>query len=135
MWWRADLIFSYWIFAWFLLYIAGMVSISPKFALMMAFLEFAVTFFLVPEQIKTAYLLANIVIKIVPFMLVVDDMSFSQIEVVLTALLFCIYACYLYVNGTTVSRVYGLAQKSASNMRRIAPLTRVIQRGLVRLRG
>ena len=36
---RPDYLFSYWVFAWYLLYMVGLVTPNPKFAIIVALLE------------------------------------------------------------------------------------------------
>lgn len=41
---RLDYVFSYWIFAWYLLYIAKITKYNPKFVLILGIIENSFTF-------------------------------------------------------------------------------------------
>jgi hypothetical protein len=68
---RPDYIFSYWIFAWYLLYITGWVTPNPKFAIYIAIFENLIIFlsmiYLKTNLKKVIYFLIMVIlIKLIP---------------------------------------------------------------------
>jgi len=68
---RIDLVFSYWIFGWFLLYLGKFTSFSPKFALILGLIENIIMWILMiiygtPLFTIGYFILINLFIKIIP---------------------------------------------------------------------
>ena len=102
---RIDLVFSYWIFAWYLLYIFHIIHISPKFALIISLFEnFVMLLFMIYYSSYTSilyFLLINLFIKVIPFYTVMND-KIRKENIIQTILLFFIYSLWIYVNKYTV---------------------------------
>lgn len=69
---RVDLVFSYWIFAWYLLYIVKIVKYSPKFAIGIGILEniLLLCFMILNGSNKRTifyFVFINTFIKVIPF--------------------------------------------------------------------
>jgi hypothetical protein len=68
---RIDLVFSYWIFGWFLLYLGKFTSFSPKFVLIVGLIEnvmmwIAMFMYATPLFTIGSFMLINLFIKIIP---------------------------------------------------------------------
>lgn len=64
---RFDLVFSYWVFAWYLLYMAGVVTANPKFALLMALGVNILQLLFMTDPVKMLIFVGiNMFIKVLP---------------------------------------------------------------------
>ena len=101
---RFDLLFSYWIFTWFLVYIAGWTTYNPTFALTIATLENSIMLALMYKtRIYTVllFILALFLFKLLP--LYVITRRIRRRDIVATLVLFSIYAGWMYFNGQTLA--------------------------------
>lgn len=113
---RADFIFSYWIFAWFFIYIFGMVSINPKFALIIALLENIGTlcylmFFSAPFIAISKFIIVMIVQKIIPLFMILNEKILLS-DIMFTLGLFLIYLLWLFANNISFFKVYSKIRDS-----------------------
>ena len=74
---RIDLVFSYWIFIWYLLYILNIVKYNPKLALLLAIIVNLIVIILMiyyknPLSIIVSFCLINLFIKIIPFISLIE---------------------------------------------------------------
>lgn len=107
---RFDLLFSYWIFAWYLFYIFGWTTYNPKFALLVGILENTVMLLsMYKTRISTVllFIIAILLFKIIPLFSITRIIQ--KRDVVVTFLLLILYIAWLYINGHTL---YYLIQES-----------------------
>lgn len=104
--WRLDLLFSYWVFAWFLLFVTGIVETSPLFALVLVVAEVTCSIVMQPEKRTIAFVLANVLTKLIPLAIVVQAGCGQSAEVWPTLGLLVVYLLYLHINGRSVSQMY-----------------------------
>jgi hypothetical protein len=107
---RIDLIFSYWILAWYLAYMAKLTPYNPKWALMLGIAENILqTIVLVLYNASLSsillFLLINLAIKGIPLYTIYNTKSTTK-DVYALALLFAIYIQWVHVNGETVISYY-----------------------------
>jgi hypothetical protein len=107
---RIDLVFSTWIFVWFLLYVATIVEVSPKFALIAAIAQNTVLLWEIckhrtPNNHIWRFLVLNLFIKILPLVIVWGD-QVTLAQVVVLAVLLCMYLGWLALNGTRYDEIY-----------------------------
>lgn len=110
---RPDLIFTYWIYLWFIVYLfipkPSLVP-NPSFALLVGILEniFTIGYLVYIGSAHTVWFaLSAIVTKGVPFYLVFDrNQIFSKTPIVDTVVLFLAYTAYLFAVGTNPVEVY-----------------------------
>lgn len=120
---RPDFLFSYWCFAWFIIYyfidystkspIGQYIKtyLNPKLALILAFIE-NLTVFLYMIYLKSdivnlrRYLFMMIVIKIYPIYLIWSEPIQLAHDIVVLFILFAIYNLWLYINNTNLWKVY-----------------------------
>jgi hypothetical protein len=107
---RPDFIFSYWIFAWYILYELDIIKYNPKFAL-----SFALTFNII--QIIFMIYCKNSFIVIFIFSLIVilikgiplwrlRKTTYDLYQVINTFIFFIIYYVWLYINGLSPYMFY-----------------------------
>jgi hypothetical protein len=113
---RADFIFSYWIFAWFFIYIFGMVSINPKFALIIALLENIGTltyllFFKAPFIAISKFIIVMIVQKVIPLFIILNEKILLS-DIMFTIGFFLIYLLWLFANNISFFKVYAKIRDS-----------------------
>ena len=100
---RIDYVFSYWIFAWFLLYYMNITKYNPFFALLISLIENIVLLILMiyySVSIKSiiSFILINLFIKILPI-LYLRKSKIKLSDIIVTCILFLIYLVWLYVNN------------------------------------
>jgi hypothetical protein len=105
---RFDLVFSYWIFAWFLLYWFRVITYSPKLAMCLSILENAVLLgimiFLLKSSMETVikFLMINSFIKAIPLYAVWSDKINWTQDFIRIIILFGIYAIWLFINSSSI---------------------------------
>ena len=101
---RYDLVFSYWIFLWYLLYIFKIINFSPKLALCLSIIEniilFLIMFFILKssKETITKFLIINTFIKIIPLYSIWNDKIIWKKDIVYIFILFIFYViwCHLF---------------------------------------
>lgn len=103
MWqYRFDLVFSYWIFAWWVLYRTGWVRQSPKLALILGLLENLVLLVLMvfiqgaPFALVGAFIIINTVLKVWPLYTVLSDHVYLWHDLITLFNVFALYLVYVY---------------------------------------
>ena len=103
---RVDLVFSYWIYAWFILYFFNYTKYSPKIALILGLLDNIVMLFLMivwSTSLKTIiwFIIINTLIKVVPLYYLRNE-SFKMKDIYFTIGLFFIYIIWLHINSQSL---------------------------------
>lgn len=103
---RIDLVFSYWIFAWYLAYIAKLTLYNPKWGLVLGIMEnlaMVVAFILFGASLSsiTLFILINLVIKGIPLYTIYNTKPGIK-DIYAMVGLFAIYAIWVYANGGTI---------------------------------
>jgi len=99
---RVDLVFSYWIYAWFILYACKHLKYSPKFALILGLVDNAVMLllmFLFGTSVRTIFyfVIINTIIKILPLYYLRQE-RITLKDVHFTCGLFLIFVVWLHIN-------------------------------------
>ena len=99
---RFDFVFSYWIFAWFLLYELKVINYNPFSALIFAlFCNTIGLIGLIYYQYDwfdiIAFIIINFFIKVIPI-ISIKDKRIKKRDVFFTILLYCIFLLYIKVN-------------------------------------
>ena len=107
---RLDLIFSYWIFAWYLLYITKITRYSPKFIIILGIIENMILLFFMIQNGSTIetiikFIVINTFIKILPYYSIRNDKIIKK-DIVASIVLFIIYIVWLYINKETLLQKY-----------------------------
>lgn len=106
---RFDLVFSYWIFAWFLLYLFRIIPYSPKLALCISIIENAILLgimiFLLQSSFETIikFLIINTFIKALPLYAVWSDKINWRQDIVRLIILFGVYIVWILLNSSSIS--------------------------------
>ncbi len=118
---RPDLIFTYWIYVWFIVYVIAAkltggdttkpsIVPNPAFALLVGILEnvFTIGYMMYVGASRIGwFILAVVITKIIPFWIVFEpNRLFSRTPMVDTVVLFGAYTVYLLVLGTNPLDVY-----------------------------
>jgi len=103
---RFDLVFSYWIFFWFLLYIFKFVTYNPKFMLILGLIENLILFIFMVyygSNYKTLvyFIIINLFIKLLPYYSI-RKTTIQYRDIYASLVLFLIYCVWLYINGIEV---------------------------------
>jgi hypothetical protein len=107
---RPDFFFSYWIFAWYLLYISKIVKgYNPKFAIIIGILEnIWIILLMIYYKTKTPFLVLFVVmfvlLKVLPLYTLWNNPIHFK-DVVATISLFLIYVIWIYLNGRSLGEL------------------------------
>lgn len=115
---RSDFVFSYWVFAWFLLYMVfsktkniDIQIVNPKFAIIVGIAEnvLLLLFLLVKKSSVykiTKFVLINVFLKAIPLYLLWDTKIQWWDDVYFTVFLFVVYLGWLYINNLALVSSY-----------------------------
>lgn len=103
---RADLVFSYWIFIWFVLYEFKLINYSPKFPIILGIIEniiMLILMLLFGTSVRTIiyFILINIFIKAVPFYYLRNE-TIKMKDVYFTVVLFLLFIIWLHINEQSI---------------------------------
>jgi hypothetical protein len=103
---RFDLIFSYWIFIWFLIYKLKWVMYSPKFAIIFGLIEnffMLIMMFLFGTKMESIiyFIIINIFIKVIPLYYLRKDYIYWK-DIYFTFVLFIIFIIWLHINNESL---------------------------------
>jgi len=103
---RTDLVFSYWVYAWYILYFFNYTKYSPKFALTLGLIDNIVMLFLMivwSTSIKTIvwFIIINTIIKVLPLYYLRNEL-FKMRDIYVTIGLFLIYIIWLHINSQSL---------------------------------
>jgi len=104
---RGDFIFSYWIFAWFILYTCNLTSFSPKFILILGLIYNSLILFVMLMN-KTRkrkivnFIIVNTLIKGLPLYYLRNE-TIQLKNILFSIFLFIIFIIWLYINNQTIT--------------------------------
>jgi len=103
---RADLVFSYWIYLWYILYAFRITSFSPKFPLTLGLIDNIIMLVLMllygtSERTIFYFILINTLIKVVPLYYLRNE-KIRMKDIWFTILLFIIFVLWLYLNNQSL---------------------------------
>lgn len=104
---RADLVFSYWIYVWFILYIFKFIKYSPKFPLILGLIDNIIMLLLMlyfGSKSKTIilFIMINTLIKVVP-LYYLRNQKIKMIDIYFTIALFIIFVIWLHINKQSLA--------------------------------
>jgi hypothetical protein len=99
---RADLVFSYWIYFWYLLYAFRITSYSPKFPLILGLLDNIIMLLLMfiygtSKRTIFYFIIVNTLIKVVPLYYLRNE-TLKIKDIYFTIILFGIFFLWLHLN-------------------------------------
>lgn len=137
---RLDYVFSYWILAWYLLYIAKITKYNPKFVLILGIIEnsFLLLFMIIYKTKISSiviFIILNIFIKIIPYYTVRNDKIIKK-DIIATIILFIIYCLWLYINtGNNVIEFHLKISESVIKDKNETPAMRFINYIVSKFKG
>ena len=99
---RADLVFSYWIYAWFILYVFKFIKYSPKFPLILGLIDNIIMLLLMlyfgsKSRTIILFIIINTLIKVVP-LYYLRNQRIKMSDIYFTVGLFIIFVIWLHIN-------------------------------------
>lgn len=108
-----DLVFSNWIFLWFILYLLKVVTYNPSFILLASLLLLGLEVYLAIIYELTKYniikfITINTILKLIPLGILysMNAIKIKLVDIQFTLILFSVYLVYLYANGTNIYEIY-----------------------------
>lgn len=102
---RFDFVFSYWIFAWFLLYWFKWIDFSPKLALLLGVMEnLALFVFIILRKswiFVFSFVVINLLIKILPLYLLRKEKINIHRDLSILIFIFFLYVSWIFINEKT----------------------------------
>lgn len=129
---RVDLVFSYWISLWYVLYILQIVDYSPKFAIGLGIIEnFIMLCFMLYFGTKITsiimFIIINTVIKIIPYYTLKRE-NIKIKDILFTLFLFIIFIFWLHINKQSLTGNLKLIYDSLIYSKNKTPLMNLFQK-------
>ena len=127
---RFDFVFSYWIFAWYLLYMAKIVQSSPKLVILLGIIEntfLLMGMILYGSNLRTvlSFVFINTFIKLLPYYSLRHETIRSS-DWKPTAIVFLLYCCWLYFNKEDLTGNYKKVFDSLIHNRNDTPMMQLL---------
>lgn len=127
---RFDLVFSYWIFAWYLLYMLKFVKYNPKFAITIGILENIVLLIFMSlnganRRTICYFVLINTLMKLLPFYLLRHE-KIRIMDIQATFGLFVIYVGWIFLNNQSLPENYKLVYVSLTQNKDTMPFLALV---------
>jgi len=109
---RSDFVFSYWILAWFILYVSGIVNIPPLFVTILGIIEnIAIMIYLIimkaPSYNIIKFTIINAIIKGLPLWYMINKGTpITKNSIIATTGIFALYYTWLLLNRQHVYNIY-----------------------------
>lgn len=129
---RFDLVFSYWIFAWYLLYMAKIVKSNPKLVLLLGIIEntaLLLGMILYGSNLRTitSFIVINTFIKLLPYYsLRYETIRTSDWKPAI--IVFFLYCCWLYYNQENLTGNYKKVFDSLIHNRNDTPAMQLLEK-------
>jgi hypothetical protein len=103
---RVDLVFSYWILFWYIIYIFRYTQYNPKFAIGLGIFEnfimlLMMVYFNTSFNSIIRFVIINIFLKIIPYYTLRNTVIYLK-DILASIRLFIIYIVWLFINGQNV---------------------------------
>lgn len=103
---RIDLVFSYWILFWYILYIFRYTQYNPKFAIGLGifenFIMLLLMFYFNTELTSIfRFIIINIFIKVIPYYSLINTSIYLK-DIIASIFIFILYSVWLFINGKTL---------------------------------
>ncbi len=129
---RFDLVFSYWIFAWYLLYMAKIVKYSPKLVIVLGIIEntaLLIGMIMYGSNLHTisSFIVINTFIKLLPYY----SLRYETIRTndwKHAGFVFLLYCCWLYYNQEDLTGNYKKVFDSLIHNRHDTPMMQLLQK-------
>ncbi len=129
---RLDLVFSYWIFAWYLLYKARLLTYNPKFILGVGIIENSILLLFMirfGSNIRTIFwfVFINTCIKVLPLYTLFDERIRAR-DIWFSGFVFSMYAFWIYLNQQSLVGNYKFVVDSLINNRDETPFLKFMKK-------
>ena len=99
---RPDLVFSYWIYVWYVLYVFKLIQYSPKLALILGLIDNIFMFIMMllygtSKKTIFYFIIVNTLIKVVPLYYLKNE-QIKVNDIYFTCGLFLLFIIWLYIN-------------------------------------
>ena len=99
---RPDLVFSYWVYVWYILYVFNFLQYSPKFALVLGVIDNIIMLILMllygtSRETIFYFIVINTLIKVVPLYYLQNE-PIKQTDIYFTCGLFILFIIWLHMN-------------------------------------
>ena len=101
---RMDFIFSYWIFLWWIFYELNLVSVNPKFIIIIGIIHNIILLFTkIYKKSKSVlpFIIINFCIKIIPIISLLHT-NIQYNDIIVTFYLFLVYLIWIIINYKTI---------------------------------
>jgi hypothetical protein len=104
-----DLIFSYWIFVWYILYILKLIHYSPKiFLIISIFYIIITTIYMIHNfsiKIIVTFIIINFIIKVIPLYTIKND-KYNINDFLFGIFLFILYIIWVFYRKKNINKIY-----------------------------
>ena len=105
---RPDLIFSYWIYFWYILYIFKVLKYNPKLAIIFGMIENLFILLLMciyntKKILIVLFIIMFFILKLIPLYTIWNDKIHLNDDIKNTSLLFIIYLLWIHLNQLTIT--------------------------------
>jgi len=105
---RPDLIFSYWIYLWYILYVFKVLKYNPKFAIICGTIENLIIFILMciyntKKILIILFIIMFCILKLIPLYTIWNDNIKFNDDVKNTLLLFVVYLIWIHINQLNIT--------------------------------
>jgi hypothetical protein len=105
---RPDLIFSYWIYLWYILYIFKVLKYNPKLAIICGMFENIIVLILMyiyntKKILVVLFIIMFFILKLIPLYTIWNDNIKLKDDIINTSLLFIIYLIWIRLNQLNIT--------------------------------
>jgi hypothetical protein len=103
-----DMVFSYWLLLWYLLYILGIISYSPKLWFLIAIIFMIGIIFVMiyhSSEYTILFIIALILFKLLPFYTMRHDL-YKMKDILFGVALFFVYLLWLHYKNVNIIKIY-----------------------------
>ncbi len=107
---RLDFILSYWIFAWFILYLTGIVKTAPNILILLGIIvNLGELIYLIYSRASayniTKFTIINLFLKLIPLVFIWNN-TITTFEIKLTIVVLISYLLWIYINNVSILDYY-----------------------------
>jgi hypothetical protein len=129
---RFDFVFSYWIFAWYLLYMAKIVIYRPKLVILLGIIEntiLLISMILYGSNLRTisSFIIINTFIKLIPYYSLRHE-TIRTSDWKPTVIIFLLYCFWIYLNKQDLTGNYKNVFDSLIKNRYDTPAMELLQK-------
>ena len=129
---RIDLVFSYWVYLWYLLYILKVTKYNPKFAIGIGIIDNLIMlclmlYFGTKIQSIITFIIINTIIKIIPYY-TLKNTPLKIRDILFTLFLFILFIVWLHINKQSLKGNLKVIYNSLIYGKNKTPLMNLLQK-------